>query len=634
MKRFLISDQSSASKSSSHNKILRDDISSVNTNESAASTSNSVRNTKSRRYDDNYLSLGFTRTTINGEDRPQCVVCLTVLASDSMKPNKLRRHLETKHAELVNKPKEYFARKLNSFKSTQQTFTKMTTVPSKALLASFKVSHKIAKCKKPHTIGETLILPAAVDIVSTMFGDGFAQQLKSIPLSNDTVSRRISDISEDLNEQLMEKLKNNIFGLQVDEATDKHRQSHLLAYVRFIDDKDIREEMLFCEPFTINSTGECIFKIIDNFFKQNNLQWEKCIGLCTDGARAMAGQYTGLQGLVKAVAPNVKWNHCIIHREALASKDLSPSLNEVLQIVVKTVNLIKAQPLQSRLFKVLCEDMGSEHTALLFHTEARWLSRGNVLNRIFELRNEVFMFLRDCNKPSAELFCDTEFLLKLAYLADIFAKLNILNKSLQKGNANILTWNEKVQGFVKKLSLWEAAVKKPDFTVFPTLLNMAQEVECEQIPQELTTCFVKHLSTLQKKLHEYFYEDLQPFYWIKHPFQPLKETSSLSLAEQEELIDLQCDDSLKVRFEEENSLSSFWISVKEEYPRLYEKATRMLIPFATTYLCETGFSALASMKSKYRGRLDISKELRVALSDISPRFIKLCEEKKQAHPSH
>lgn len=72
-----------------------------------------------------------------------------------------------------------------------------------------------------------------------MFGDNLAQQLKSITLSNDTVSRRISDISEDHNEQLFEKLKNNVFALQVDEATDKHRQSYLLAYVRFIDDKDI-----------------------------------------------------------------------------------------------------------------------------------------------------------------------------------------------------------------------------------------------------------------------------------------------------------------------------------------------------------------------------------------------------------
>jgi hypothetical protein len=118
------------------------------------------KSTKLRRYDENYLSLGFTKTSINGEERPQCVVCLSILASDSMKPNKLRRHLETKHAELVNKPKEFFARKLIDFQSTQQTFKNIITVPSKALLASYKVAHRIAKCKKPHTVGETLILPA------------------------------------------------------------------------------------------------------------------------------------------------------------------------------------------------------------------------------------------------------------------------------------------------------------------------------------------------------------------------------------------------------------------------------------------------------------------------------------------
>lgn len=343
----------------------------------------------------------------------------------------------------------------------------------------------------------------------------------------------------------------------------------------------------------------------------------------------MSGKYTGLQRLVKNVAPNVKWTHCVIHRQALASKELSPSLNEVIETVVKTVNLIKAQPLQSRLFKALCEEMGSEHTALLFHTEARGLSRGNVLNRIRELRNEVFMYLRDCKKPSAELFCDTQFLLKLAYLADIFAKLNILNKSLQKGNANILAWNEKVQGFTKKLSLWEAALNKPDLTIFPNLLNMVKKIECEKIPQELTTCSVNHLSPLKDKFHKYFFEDLEAFHWIKQPFQPMKEISSMSLAEQEELIDLQCDEFLKATFEAENSLTRFWISVKEECPKLFQKAIEILIPFATTYLCDTGFSTIAAMKSKYRGRLEVSKELRVALSNISPRFTKLCEEKNK-----
>ena len=46
---------------------------------------------KNRKYDDAYLAFGFTCTTVGNEERPQCVVCLKVLACDSMKPNKLRR---------------------------------------------------------------------------------------------------------------------------------------------------------------------------------------------------------------------------------------------------------------------------------------------------------------------------------------------------------------------------------------------------------------------------------------------------------------------------------------------------------------------------------------------------------------
>jgi hypothetical protein len=52
------------------------------------------------------------------------------------------------------------------------------------------------------------------------------------------------------------------------------------------------------------------------------------------------------------------------------------------------------------------------------------------------------------------------FLLKLAYFTDILLKLNVLNKCLQKEKSHILTWEEKIRGLIKKLSLWEPALKK------------------------------------------------------------------------------------------------------------------------------------------------------------------------------
>lgn len=71
------------------------------------------------------------------------------------------------------------------------------------------------------------------------------------------------------------------------------------------------------------------------------------------------------------------------------SKQLSPKLNKVLTGVVAVVNFIKIQPLKARMFSALCEEMGADHTAVLFNSEARWLSRGKVLSQDFELRAEI-----------------------------------------------------------------------------------------------------------------------------------------------------------------------------------------------------------------------------------------------------
>ena len=57
------------------------------------------------------------------------------------------------------------------------------------------------------------------------------------------------------------------------------------------------------------------------------------------------------------------------------------------------------------------------------------------------------------------------------------------------------------------------------------------------------------------------------------------------------------------------------------------------MPFATSYLCEVGFSAVAVIKSKYRNKIDIELEMRVEISNIAPRFVKMCRE-QQAHCSH
>ena len=72
---------------------------------------------KRRKYDPEYLKLGFTWSGSEAAPLPQCVVCKEVLANDSMRPCKLRRYIETKHTNLVNKPVEFFERKRDDLRS-------------------------------------------------------------------------------------------------------------------------------------------------------------------------------------------------------------------------------------------------------------------------------------------------------------------------------------------------------------------------------------------------------------------------------------------------------------------------------------------------------------------------------------
>lgn len=98
----------------------------------------------------------------------------------------------------------------------------------------------------------------------------------------------------------------------------------------------------------------------------------------------MLGLKSGFQKRGKEVAPNGIGVHFMIHRFALASKTLPDELCKILEAVVKCVNFVKAGALNPRLFQSLCKDMDSEHEALLFYSKVRWLSMGNVVNRVFE----------------------------------------------------------------------------------------------------------------------------------------------------------------------------------------------------------------------------------------------------------
>ena len=102
-------------------------------------------------------------------------------------------------------------------KSAQKQLLSLTRVTSCALRASHKVALLIAKAKKPYTVGETLVIGCIKVVCQEMLGKIPAQKASQVPLSNDTIARRIHNLAEDIEDQLIAQVKSlKYYSLQLD----------------------------------------------------------------------------------------------------------------------------------------------------------------------------------------------------------------------------------------------------------------------------------------------------------------------------------------------------------------------------------------------------------------------------------
>ena len=80
--------------------------------------------------------------------------------------------------------------------------------------------------------------------------------------------------------------------------------------------------------------------------------------------------------------------YCIIHQQALCRRCLK--FDNVMSDVVKYINHIRSRGLKHRQFRAFLKEIESAYEDVIYFTEVRWLSRGNVLKRFFlvESRNQ------------------------------------------------------------------------------------------------------------------------------------------------------------------------------------------------------------------------------------------------------
>ena len=307
---------------------------------------------------------------------------------------------------------------------------------------------------------------------------------------------------------------------------------------------------------------------------------------------------------------------------------MSFRLNDSLNLVIKAVNKVKKHDLQSRLFKKLLNKNDEVFDNLIMHTEVRWLSKGNCLERFLAVFDSVIDFFSKKDSVLADNLVGRK--IDIAYMSDLYGKFNHLNKNLQGKNLNLVKVKSKLTSFRNQLELYGRNFKVNQFSQFASLENLKLQISEGEVEE-----FSSHLEQLKGDIDKRFNDvfQLNVPKWIIDPFEA--DLSEVSVELQETFSDLQTDLELKLNFSKER-YGSFWTQqqLRQKYPIIWDEIRLLFIAFPSSYVVEKAFSSVINILSK-RSNLDICKggDLRLYLTDLEPDIEKLASS-HTAHPSH
>ncbi|UYV68887.1 EPM2AIP1 [Cordylochernes scorpioides] len=435
---------------------------------------------------------------IESSNKALCLICNESKAV--LKEYNMKRHYETKHSQNYSKYTGIVrTEKFEALKRGLKSQQSLFTKVKTEQEAATRASFRVALeiAKRGKPFTDgEMIKECIIAVVEEMCPEK-VNLLKTLSMSANTVARRVENIAENISSQLFDKNGHvEWFSLALDESTDVLDTAQVLIYIRGVDKSYEVHEELL-DMYSIHGT--------------------------TTGVVALVSKAVENDGGSKPLVL-----HCIIHQQSLCEKCLD--MSDVLKPVISTVNFIRSFGLNHRQFRQFIAEIGE--TDLPYHTAVRWLSCGKVLQRFFELR-------------------------ALAVYVDLTKHVNELNLRLQGENQHLPDLYTNIKSFRMKLILFQSQLRSKCFSHFKTCEIFSHTTETE-FPIDFA---IETLSALKINFDTRFSDFDAIANQIKifqNPFDADIETLAPEL--QMEMIDLQCSDIIKNKYEN-SSLLEFYKSL-------------------------------------------------------------------------
>ncbi|XP_022031981.1 zinc finger MYM-type protein 1-like [Helianthus annuus] len=306
---------------------------------------------------------------------------------------------------------------------------------------------------------------------------------KNNKLTSPMIQKEIIEcFAKEVTKNICEEIKDDVFGLLVDESSDVSMKEQMAVVVRFVDKFGVVRENFIGIVHVRDTASSTLKEAIDSLIANNQLSIKQVRGQGYDGASNIRGEFNGLKALILKDNPSAYYIHCFAHQlqlviVAVAKKHPGvKTFYEYLSMVVTTVSAsckwkdMIRETKKARVEKEILEGeiktgKGlNQEVSLARSGDTRWGSHHRTIISLLRLFPEVVTVLQyvkedgDCSqqrtnaKGILSYFKKLEFVFYMHLMGDVLSYTNALSKHLQQKGKDLLEAANLINGTKRALN--------------------------------------------------------------------------------------------------------------------------------------------------------------------------------------
>ena len=402
--------------------------------------------------------------------------------SFSLKKSSFKDHEETSGH--IDAEKQYHSKKIQA---RIKKVIRQTDIPTNPELEQTPINFKNLRLAISFLATEDIALKKSPSLLKML--DNCGVSLSSSYRDKHAAHDMVECLASILEDNLMENLKKkSLIGIQIDESTDKSKESILIAYVTFF--KDGKACVEYLKSFLLKEKNAVhIYETLSTYLKTKGI-FDKVISLCTDGAAVMSSEKNGVAGLFKnELKRKMIYFHCIAHKINLVTTDITVRFKyaKIFQSTIyELVKFFINSPKKIRILDDFQEELIGHSFNLIRPIKVRWFSFFRAIDRIILLWEPICLALNDLIESESDFLAthllkeisEFKFLFFIHFFKDLYHNLDRISKIFQQKTIDLMSIDKIIS--TSKCVLESNFFKREDLINLPSIKTFISEIDTEK----------------------------------------------------------------------------------------------------------------------------------------------------------